>query len=144
MKNKEKTKNLKTDHGSIQTEMTTLKEWTLIPEKKNIVYAISDLSAGGRDREIGKELMLALLKDLPRQESLPRTIVFYNEGVRLACESSKALSSLEFLQEHGVNILICETSLQHYKLVEKLAIGSPVSPYRINACFLAADYIIRP
>lgn len=143
MDKKLKYKSLKIEK-EIKSQADSLEDWKLIPDDNNIVLAISSLSAGGENPKLGQKLMLALLHDLPRQDTLPKTIVFYNDGVLLTCQESKVLSTLKLLEKQGTKILVCELSLEHNEATEKLAIGSLASVYQLNACFLTADCVIKP
>lgn len=110
----------------------------------NIVIAIADICAGSSDKTLGKEIMVELINDLPRQETLPCAIVFYNSGVQLACDDSQVIPALEFLKAQDIRILVCSKSLKYFNLFENLQIGKPASIHELNHCLLNADYVIRP
>ena len=54
-------------------------------------------------------------------------MVFWNAGVKLACEGSQVLVHLKKLEEQGVEILACTTCLEYYELVDKLKAGKPTT-----------------
>jgi selenium metabolism protein YedF len=68
---------------------------------------------------------------LVENEVMPRTIVFVNSGVKLACEGSKVLEHLMIMEKKGVEILSCGTCLDYYKLKEKLCVGQVTNMYTI-------------
>lgn len=125
-------------------DFETLTDFEVNHNSGNIVLAIAGLSMGDGDTELGKQLMLDLINDLPRQDNLPQTIVFYNAAVNLACEDSEIISSLQFLEAQEIDILVCKKSLDYFKLKQSLSVGKPATIQEINSCFLNADYLIRP
>ena len=54
---------------------------------------------------------------------LPAKIVFYTEGVKLACEGSSVLDQLRALRKRGVELLLCSTCLDYFGLTSKVAAG---------------------
>ena len=95
-------------------------------------------------RSLSAYLLKAFLYALSQQESLPKTILFYNGGAFLTCEGSLSLEDLKSMAERGVEILTCGTCLNHYGLKEQLAVGEVTNMYAIVEKMAAADRILRP
>lgn len=54
---------------------------------------------------------------------LPAKILFYTEGVRLACIGSPVLSALRKLEMSGVEIVLCQTCLKYFDLEPEVQVG---------------------
>lgn len=65
-----------------------------------------------------KFLLLTLQSGL-----LPRRILFYTDGVRLACQGSPVLDELRALEAGGVELILCQTCLVTYNLSDQVAVG---------------------
>ena len=112
--------------------------------KKNAVVVVGANHMGEGEGELGKNLLKAFLYALSQQETLPRTILFYNGGAALTCEGSLSLEDLQSMAERGVEILTCGTCLNFYGLTEKLAVGGVTNMYDIVEKQMAADLIVKP
>lgn len=55
--------------------------------------------------------------------NLPAKILFYTEGVKLACTGSPVLSQLVLLEKSGVELVLCKTCLDFYHLTDQVQIG---------------------
>jgi len=94
--------------------------------------------------ELGKILLKGFLYALGQQETLPKTILFYNGGAAMTCEGSPSLEDLTSLQALGVEILTCGTCLNFYGLTDKLKVGEVTNMYAITEKMSQADLIVRP
>lgn len=112
--------------------------------QKNTVVEVAADHMGEGEGELGKNLLKAFLYALSQQESLPKTILFYNGGASLTCQGSLSLEDLKSMAERGVEILTCGTCLNFYGLTEKLAVGGVTNMYDIVEKQMAADLIVRP
>ena len=110
----------------------------------NTVVAVSAGHMGEGGETLGKILLKGFLFAMTQQETLPRTILFYNGGARLTCEDSASLEDLKNLASLGVEILTCGTCLNHYGLTDKLAVGDVTNMYVITEKQMQADLILRP
>lgn len=63
---------------------------------------------------------LGLLKD---SDELPAKILFYTDGVKLACKGSLVLAQLQNLQAHGVELILCSTCLDYFGLTGQVEVG---------------------
>ena len=110
----------------------------------NTVVVISADHMGEGDEALGKVLLKGFLFALTQQETLPKTILFYNGGASITCEGSASLEDLQQLKALGVEILTCGTCLNHYGLTEKLRVGEVTNMYVIAEKQLQATLVIRP
>ena len=98
--------------------------------EENTIVVIDSLHMGKGDIELGRILM--------------KTILFYNEGVKLAIEGAESLQDLKSLEERGVEILSCGTCLNFYGIAEKLRVGSVTNMYTILERQMKATRVIKP
>ena len=112
--------------------------------QKNTVVVVGADHMGEGEGELGKNLLKAFLYALSQQETLPRTILFYNGGAFLTCQGSLSLEDLKSMAERGVEVLTCGTCLNFYGLTEKLAVGGVTNMYDIVEKQMAADLIVKP
>lgn len=129
-----------------KSESNSQEETVCIPDsrKKNTVVVISSSYMGEGDSELGAALMKSYIYTLAQQEELPATILFYNGGVKLACEDAPVLEDLKSLEALGVEILACGTCLNFYGLTEKLQVGSVTNMYVIAEKMSQASLIVKP
>lgn len=112
--------------------------------EENTVVVIDSLHMGKGDVELGRILMKGFIYTLSEMEELPKTILFYNEGVKLAIEGAESLQDLKYLEERGVEILSCGTCLNFYGITEKLRVGSVTNMYTILERQMKATRVIKP
>ena len=132
--------------GAEAVEEETTAEETCMPDgrKGNKVVVISSSYMGTGDDELGAVLMKGFIYALSQQDELPKIILFYNSGAKLACEMSPTLEDLMSLEANGVEILTCGTCLNHYGLTEKLKVGGVTNMYVITEKMMQADLIVKP
>lgn len=116
-----------------------------VPAKgKNVVVVISSSQMGSGNGELGTALMKGFIYALGQQETLPKTILFYNGGASIPCEGSVSLEDLKSMEAQGVEILTCGTCLNFYGLTDKLAVGGVTNMYVIAEKMTQADLIVKP
>lgn len=81
-------------------------------------YGVGEAPAELEQLLAGK--FLALLNDAALR---PSQILFYTDGVKLACEGSPVLEPLRAMQARGVELILCQTCLDYFGLREKVAVG---------------------
>jgi len=54
---------------------------------------------------------------------LPAKILFYTDGVRLACAGSPVLDQLKQLEAKGVELILCKTCLDYFGLENQVESG---------------------
>ena len=112
--------------------------------RKGMLVVLSANVMGTGDPKLGTSLMKAFVFALTKQDQLPDTILCYNTGAYLTCESADTLEDLKLLESEGVTILTCGTCLDFYGLKEKLAVGGVTNMYDIVERMENAAQIIKP
>ena len=116
-----------------------------IPDRRgSTVYAFGTNVMGSGNDELGATLMKGFIYAVSQLEELPKTMLFYNGGVKLTTEGSASLEDLKSLQAQGVEILSCGTCLNFYGLSEKLAVGEVTNMYTIVEKRNGASHIVKP
>jgi len=125
---------------------------SITPGKQNLksssvpdayVVMITSETFGEGDVKLGRILMKSLLNTLWENEARPEKILFLNSGVRLTCEGSEVLDSLELLAEAGVDLVSCGTCLAFYEITDKLGIGHAGNMYEVVDSLLGAGKVIK-
>lgn len=132
--------------GEGEEEKSVDDEIETAPEtgKKNTVVVLGSNIMGNGSDELGEILMKGFVFALTKQNTLPKTVLLYNSGVKLASEGSDSIADLKVLEEEGVEILACGTCLNYYELSDKLQVGSVTNMYEIVEKMTEASLIVRP
>lgn len=112
---------------------------------KNVVILVRQDGLGSvapADAEFGLDMFDRFIHSLEGQPNKPQAICLYTQGVKLACEGSKAVFGLRMIQGMGVRILICKTCLDHYALVDQVAVGEVSSMAEISKLLMEADHVV--
>jgi selenium metabolism protein YedF len=105
------------------------------------VFLIQSEGLGRGDEQLGTMLMANFLRLLGKSEDKPSSLIFWNAGVRLACEGSPVLNRLKLLEEQGVELLACATCLEHFELTDKLVVGKPTNMMKSIQSMLSSDIV---
>ena len=108
-----------------------------------LVVAIGTDCMGQGDDKLGRILMKSYLFSLTQQEEIPKTIMFFNGGVKLTTEGSESLKDIEELAARGAEIMSCGTCLDFYGLKESLKVGGITNMYAIAETMQKADRLVR-
>ncbi|MHB8069712.1 MAG: sulfurtransferase-like selenium metabolism protein YedF [Desulfobaccales bacterium] len=106
-----------------------------------VVFASDRMGEGEAD--LGAILMRAFCQTLVQME-VPQKLLFYNRGVFLTLNDSPVLAELKGLEEMGVELLVCGTCLDFYKVKERLTAGKVSNMFTILESQMQAGRIIRP
>lgn len=113
-------------------------------EKGNYVVAISSDKMGEGDDDLGHLLISNFIKALIDLDRLPQHMVFYNKGVTLAVKNSPVINQLIDLDKMGVELLLCATCVNHYKLENNVVVGTLSNMYSIAQIMASAGSVIKP
>lgn len=97
----------------------------------NMTLAFSSDKMGRGSEELGHILMKSLMYTVTETEPLPKTMIFYNEGINLTCTGSEVLEDLKALEEKGVEIISCGTCLDFYGRADEVEVGEVSNMYTI-------------
>ncbi len=114
------------------------------PQKVRLVYVISADSMGRGNDELGWALLQTYIQTIKDIDPLPEKIIFYNSGVKQVTTESGALEALKQLQSKGVEILVCGTCLDFFKLKSAIKVGHISNMYDIMHSIISADKITSP
>jgi sulfur relay (sulfurtransferase) complex TusBCD TusD component (DsrE family) len=78
---------------------------------------------GSAPQELQLSLAAKFLGLLNQSDNLPAKILFYTDGVKLACKGSPALEHLKALQARGVELILCSTCLGYFSLTDQVEVG---------------------
>ncbi len=90
---------------------------------KDTVLVFTRYGLGEAPAELQQRLAGKFLSLIDNEATLPAKILFYTDGVKLACEGSPVIEQLRVLQAQGVELILCSTCLDYYGLTERVAVG---------------------
>ncbi len=108
-------------------------------DDETFVIGVGTNIMGHGDEKLGAILIKSFLYTVSQTAPLPKTIVFFNGGVKLTCEGSEVLDDIKSMADNGVKIISCGTCLDFYGLKEKLAVGEISNMYTIYETLEKAD-----
>jgi selenium metabolism protein YedF len=73
--------------------------------------------------ELGEALAGAMINTLKSIEPLPTKIIFMNSGINLVVKGSLVINDLKFLQDKGVEMIVCGTCLDYFGKMDELVVG---------------------
>lgn len=90
---------------------------------ENTVLLFTHYGLGDAPEDLRLKLAEKFLSLLQEAGTLPAKILFYTDGVKLACQGSPVLSLLKAFEANGVELILCKTCLDYYKISEKVETG---------------------
>ncbi len=108
-----------------------------------LVLVVSADVMGRGVAELGNILIRGFFHTLGEVEPLPQTIIFFNTGVKLACQGSEVLDDLRALEAGGIELLVCGTCLNYFELADRLAVGQVSNMYDIAGTMLGAGKVVH-
>ncbi len=111
-------------------------------EKGDFVILITQKGMGHGPADLQLILLGKYLQLLEQNNTLPSSICFYTEGVKLVTESSAVLDRLVELEKRGVSLVACSTCLNYYGLEKDLQAGIAGSMADIIEAQLKAEKVI--
>ena len=94
---------------------------TTQPENYVVLMAKDRLGEGSD--ELGEALANAMINTLKAIEPLPTKIIFMNSGINLVVKGSLVLDNLKYLQDKGVDLIVCGTCLDYFGKMDDLVVG---------------------
>ncbi|MDY0391215.1 sulfurtransferase-like selenium metabolism protein YedF [Desulfobulbus oligotrophicus] len=128
----------------VDLELDTSDYQCAIPTSSEVVYVIASDSMGRGSEELGWALLQTYIQTIQDVQPLPKKILLYNSGVKLVTVSSGALDALLHLQEQGVEIFVCGTCLDFFKLKSAIKVGHISNMYEIMHAMISADKVVSP
>lgn len=91
---------------------------------QNTVIVVNHEGMGQAEPALARKLLKTYLNMLDLDDRLPRAICFYADGVKMAVTDSPVLEELESLAGKGVDLIVCTTCLNHFDILDDLAVGT--------------------
>lgn len=110
-------------------------------EKTIAIFVSSDTIGRGND-DLGKILSRAFFPTLLEIQSKPNRIIFMNSGVKLTVEGSEVLDKLQELEKSGVELLVCGTCLDFFRIKDKISVGRISNMFEIVSNLIDSDRIV--
>ena len=115
----------------------------LFPKGDYAVVISSELMGQGDD-ELGRRLIKSFFVALSCLDKMPSSVMFYNSGVKLTVKDSEVIDILHEIENKGVELIICGTCVDHYKIAERISIGKLSDMFIITQKLSETGNIIRP
>lgn len=93
------------------------------PDNPSTVILVNNDGMGKSEPPLQHKLIQTYLRLLDETGHMPKAICFYADGVKLVVEGSPVLEQLRALEAKGVLLLICQTCLNYFGLIEKVRVG---------------------
>lgn len=90
---------------------------------RNTVILFTRNGLGNAPLELQQTLVAKFLALTLESGKLPGKILFYTEGVKLACKGSPVIDSLKTIEDKGVELVICQTCLNYFNLADQVGVG---------------------
>ena len=87
------------------------------------VILIGSMGLGSGNEELGGLILANFLRLLGERDDLPKYIILWNEGVKIAIKDSIWINHLKKLEERGVEIISCQTCIEYFQLEGLMAVG---------------------
>lgn len=110
------------------------------PIRKTVLLLKSD-SLGCDESGFGKKLLTEFLHEMYLSKKKPGTVILLNTAVKLL-ESSTGICIFSSLEKQSVKILICMSSAEKYKVLDKINFGTAVLMEEIFREIMTATKVI--
>ena len=89
----------------------------------NEVVLIGSDALGSPDEKLGRILMTSFLRLLSQRDELPKYVILWNGGVKLAARDTETSGFLKSLEDSGVNLILCRTCVEYFGVEGELGAG---------------------
>jgi len=117
-------------------------EFSSQPSTPATVILVTRNGMGETSPELQQTLVTKYFQLLLADGRLPAAVCFYADGVRLACDGSPLLDTLQALEDRGVPLIVCTTCLTALDLLERRKVGIAGSMPDIIDAQWRADKVI--
>ncbi|GIV65673.1 MAG: DsrE family protein [Chloroflexota bacterium] len=91
--------------------------------KRNYVLLFTRNGLGNAPLELQQTLAIKYLTLTLQSAELPAKVLFYTEGVKLACQGSPVIDLLKEMEQKGVEFVLCSTCLDFFGLRDQVKVG---------------------
>jgi sulfur relay (sulfurtransferase) complex TusBCD TusD component (DsrE family) len=92
--------------------------------RKGTIFVVSRNGLGQAPEDLQQILAVNFFGLSADSDLSPETVLFYADGVKLACEGSVVVESLRALEKKGTRLILCRTCLDYFGLIDKVAVGT--------------------
>jgi len=89
----------------------------------NEVVLIGSETLGNGDEQLGRLLMGNMLRIMGEKPELPKYVILWNSGVKIATPRSAAVVHLKDLADKGVTVISCGTCVEFFDLASEMTVG---------------------
>ena len=111
-------------------------------EKSVVIICTSNGMGSTSEQALKDKLTRNFLTLIEQNETSPKAICFYTDGVKLACQGSPVLDQLRSLERKGVHLILCRTCLDYFGLLDKVEVGIVGGMGDIITAMWQADTVI--
>jgi sulfur relay (sulfurtransferase) complex TusBCD TusD component (DsrE family) len=90
---------------------------------QNTVLLFTRNGLGHAPQDLQQQLAFKFLSLILDSGELPAKILFYSDGVKLACHGSPVIDLLRGLEAKGVELVLCQTCLDYFQLNGQVEAG---------------------
>jgi len=108
---------------------------------KTLVILTTDNAGKGND-DLGRNIVTNFIKTMKEMGDDLWRLVLLNGGVKLAVEGAEVLPQLQALAHEGLDILVCESCLKTFGLLEKKRVGEVTNMLDIVTSMQVAEKVI--
>lgn len=112
------------------------------PLLHDTVVIVPNAGLGHAEPALGERVLGTYFRTLAELGARPRAICFYTAGVKMVADDSPVLSDLRVLAQAGVPIVACRTCLDHYGLIDRVAVGDIGNMAQVIELQAAASKVI--
>jgi sulfur relay (sulfurtransferase) complex TusBCD TusD component (DsrE family) len=109
---------------------------------KGTVYLFTRNGLGNAPEDLQRILAVNFLGLVADSGRIPEKVLFYGDGVKLACEGSDVIEGLKGLESQGSRLILCRTCLEYFGLIEKVHVGTVGKMTDILAALQEADRVV--
>ncbi len=113
------------------------------PPRNDLVVAVGRDSMGAGSEELGRILIKGFIYSLTQMTPMPKTVLFFNSGVKLATDGANTIADLRTLETGGTRVLLCGTCVNYYGLGDRTAVGEVTDMYHIVEELSRASSVIN-
>lgn len=115
-----------------------------VEQKKNmVIYITSEFMGQGSDK-LGQILMNAYFETISHFATKISHIILINSGVKLAVEGAEVLEQIRELEKMNIEILVCGTCLNFFKIKDQLRAGTVSNMFTILEALAKTNRVLSP
>lgn len=93
------------------------------PRFNDTVLVVANAGLGHAEPALAVRVLGTYIRTLVELQLTPKAVCFYTAGVKMVADDSPILAELRALAATGVPLIACRTCLEHYGLMDRVAVG---------------------